>query len=117
MITVRVDRNAEGRITGFTINGHAGSGPRGFDLVCAGVSAVSFGALNAVDELTGVPMEVRKSPDGGHLSCWLSGAADDGAASAKAELILEAMLVSLRTIAVTYGKFIRLIDKGGRQPC
>lgn len=39
-ITVYRDNN---QIKTFELSGHAESGPYGYDLVCAGVSAVSFG--------------------------------------------------------------------------
>ncbi|WP_100488708.1 ribosomal-processing cysteine protease Prp [Sporolactobacillus pectinivorans] len=112
MITLKVDRDSSGKITGFLMEGHAGSGPHGFDLVCAGVSAVSFGALNAVEKLTSVELRVRQSPGGGFLQCSLpmdSGAGDLG----EARLILEAMLVSMQTIEESYGKYIHIFDKGG----
>ncbi|TGA99493.1 ribosomal-processing cysteine protease Prp [Sporolactobacillus shoreae] len=112
MITLRVDRESDGRITGFLMQGHAGSGPHGFDLVCAGASAVSFGALNAVEELADVELSVRQSPDGGFLLCSLPAGSDQGD-RAKAQLIMEAMLVSMRTIEESYGKYIHIIDKGG----
>ena len=34
-----------------TVTGHAYSGDKGFDLVCAGVSSILTGALNAFDTL------------------------------------------------------------------
>ena len=46
MIEVTLFENNKG-ITAFEISGHADSGPYGYDLVCAGVSAVSFGSVNA----------------------------------------------------------------------
>lgn len=39
-----------GNFKSMEIKGHAGSGPYGHDLVCAGVSAVTFGGLNALEE-------------------------------------------------------------------
>ncbi len=34
---------------GIQISGHANAGPRGSDLVCASVSSIATGALNALD--------------------------------------------------------------------
>src|SRR5699024_12152227 len=42
-------------ISSFVVSGHANSGPYGQDLVCAAVSAVTFGAGNAVLEITNAP--------------------------------------------------------------
>lgn len=38
----------DGTIEGFEVEGHAEAGPYGHDLVCAAVSAVTTGAVNAV---------------------------------------------------------------------
>lgn len=113
MITLKVCRDTAGRIENFTMRGHAGSGPYGFDLVCAGASAVIFGALNAVESLTGVRPNIRQASDGGFLQCLLPGDGGVTDDEKKAQLILEAMLVSMRTIEESYGKYIKIIDKGG----
>lgn len=112
MISLRVARCPDGNICGFEMKGHANSGPYGSDLVCAGASAVSFGALNAIEQLTAVAPEVRQSPDGGRLSCRLpkKGSAVD---LGRARLILEAMLVSMQTIEQSYGQYIHIYDEGG----
>lgn len=49
MIKIRFQANPDGSFRRVSISGHAMSGPYGHDLVCAGVSAVSIGALNALD--------------------------------------------------------------------
>lgn len=109
MIKVDVNRNRKGQITRFTLTGHAGSGPHGFDLVCAGVSAVSFGTLNAVEALAGVSFNIRQREGGGFLDCLCP---DDLPESRqeKVQLLLEAMLVSLRTIEMSYGQYIKIND-------
>lgn len=112
MIDLRVMRCMDGKVCGFEMKGHANSGPHGSDLVCAGASAVSFGALNAIEQLTAVVPEVRQSPDGGRLSCRLP--VDNGVGDLdKARLILEAMLVSMQTIEQSYGQYIHIRDEGG----
>ncbi|MFT8871513.1 MAG: ribosomal-processing cysteine protease Prp [Sporolactobacillus sp.] len=110
MITLTVKRHPSGRIDGFCLSGHAGSGPHGYDLVCAGVSAVSFGAVNAVEALTAAQITVSRADEGGKLTCHLDALTDD---YGKAALILEAMLVAMQTIAQSYSKYLRIIDEGG----
>ncbi|WP_442902234.1 ribosomal-processing cysteine protease Prp, partial [Faecalicoccus sp.] len=39
------------QVSSIQITGHAQSGPYGQDIVCAGVSVASIGALNALDVL------------------------------------------------------------------
>ena len=48
MIKVTINRTESGLIQSFTMSGHADFAEHGQDIVCAGVSAVSFGAVNAI---------------------------------------------------------------------
>lgn len=112
MITLSVDRSGDGRIVHFCMEGHADSGPHGYDLVCAAASAVSFGALNAIECLSGVKMAVHGAKEGGFLDCTFPQTASPESRD-KAQLILEAMLVALRTIEHSYSAYIQIIDKGG----
>ncbi|OCN03667.1 hypothetical protein A4S06_04715 [Erysipelotrichaceae bacterium MTC7] len=47
MVKVNIDTNA-GQITKVVIQGHADSAKHGQDLVCAGVSSIAVGVLNAL---------------------------------------------------------------------
>ncbi|AGT32946.1 hypothetical protein M493_13525 [Geobacillus genomosp. 3] len=107
MIRVTIEREAGGRIRAFTMDGHAKFAKRGHDIVCAGASAVSFGTINAIEELTGVRPRVMLGQDGGHLRCELP-ELEEAATAEKVQLLLEAMVVSLKTIERDYGKFIRV---------
>lgn len=108
MIRVTV-RRKDKNIQSFEISGHAESGPYGYDLVCAGVSAVSFGAVNAVLELSDVNLEIEQSGEGGYLMVAFP-EMHDNKTSEKAQLLFEGMLVSLKTIEIEYGKFIRITE-------
>ncbi|BBW95429.1 ribosomal-processing cysteine protease Prp [Geobacillus icigianus] len=107
MIRVTIEREADGRIRAFTMDGHAEFAERGQDIVCAGASAVSFGTINAIEALVGVSPHVSLSQDGGYLRCELP-KLEEAAAAEKVQLLLEAMVVSLKTIERDYGKFIRV---------
>jgi uncharacterized protein YsxB (DUF464 family) len=48
MISITINRTESDSIQSFEISGHAFFANRGKDIVCAGVSAVSVGAINAV---------------------------------------------------------------------
>ncbi|MFC4618141.1 ribosomal-processing cysteine protease Prp [Camelliibacillus cellulosilyticus] len=112
MIHVTVDRDGKGRFESMTISGHAGSGPYGFDLVCAGVSAVSFGAIHAVSELCGFEMDVYQAEDGGFLECRFPSAMPFNHRE-KAEWLMEGMLASLRLIENSYSEHIHIQVSGG----
>jgi len=95
------------KITAFEISGHANSGPYGYDLVCAAVSAVSFGSINAVFELCQIELEISQAGEGGYLYVVLpiNEASDK---LQKAQLIFEAMIVSLQTIEREYNEFMQI---------
>jgi uncharacterized protein len=107
MITVNVNRNKNEQITSFTMSGHAEAGPYGYDIVCAGASAVSFGTVNAIHSLCDVELIIDIEEDGGFLRCDVP----DGLPTdtyEKVQLLLEAMIVSLTSIASEYDKHIRI---------
>ena len=41
MIRAEIYTQADGKIIGFSVNGHANAAPHGYDIYCAGVSAIS----------------------------------------------------------------------------
>ncbi|WP_096269571.1 ribosomal-processing cysteine protease Prp [Paucisalibacillus globulus] len=106
-VTVYRDNN---RITSFELSGHAESGPYGYDLVCAGVSAVSFGAVNAVLELTDIELAIEQGSEGGYLRVTIPNSVDTEGKE-KVQLLFEAMIVSLQTIERDYSQFIKIQSK------
>lgn len=105
MITVMIERNHAGRIRRFSVSGHAGFDDPGKDIVCAGVSAVTVGAVNAVEKLTGLVPKAEMR--GG----WLSAEAPEDGGSrreSQAQLLLEGMIASLETIADAYGAYVQI---------
>jgi len=107
MMTITFDRNNDGTIHSFTMLGHAESGPYGYDLVCAGASAVSFGAVNAIAELCQTELHVEMKNDGGFLRCRVPEHLNDGTYE-KVQLLLEGMLVSMKTMEDQYAQFIQI---------
>lgn len=106
MVIVKI-RKRNNQIERINISGHAGSGPAGYDLVCAGVSAISFGAINAIYKLVKIVPEVEQRDDGGYLD--ISFPENIGETEReKVQLLLEAMIVSLQTIEDEYGEYIRI---------
>jgi uncharacterized protein len=110
MIKVEIERTMEGKIRAFTIKGHANFANHGQDIVCAGVSAVSFGAVNSIIALTNVQPHITQGENGGYLRCELP-VIENEATAEKVQLLLEAMLVSLQTIERDYGEYIHVIQR------
>lgn len=109
MVKVKVVRHPNHQIKEIELSGHADSGPKGHDLVCAAISAVTIGAINSVEELLDVKLPVTQAEDGGFLRCMVPDHLADGIQE-KVQLLLEGMLVSVRNIEEGYGQFIHVKD-------
>jgi uncharacterized protein YsxB (DUF464 family) len=49
MIKIKIVRNSDQAMIGFSVTGHANTGPHGQDIVCAGVSALTQTAVLGLD--------------------------------------------------------------------
>lgn len=109
MIYVTINRTESGNIQSFTMMGHADFAEHGEDIVCAGASAVTLGMVNSIEVLTGVAAKAEQG-ESGYLHCAFPEnlPADT---SAKVQLLLEAMVLSLQEIEKAYGKQIKISFK------
>ncbi|EIJ79029.1 hypothetical protein PB1_15764 [Bacillus methanolicus PB1] len=109
MIKITINRTESGQIKSFIMSGHAGFAGYGNDIVCAGASAVSFGAVNSVIALTGIEPVIEQR-DSGFLRCEFP-LDIPKEAQEKVQLLLEGMVVSLQTIERDYGEHIKITYK------
>jgi uncharacterized protein len=107
MINVHIFRNDRNEITSFEIKGHAESGPYGHDLVCAAVSAISFGTINAIIKLCHIEPMIEQGGEGGYLKMELPLKMNQEAYEI-AQHLLEGMVISLETIERDYKKHISI---------
>ena len=110
MINVVIEKDPSGKICSFTMDGHADYAEHGQDIVCAGASAVSFGAINSIMVLTNVEPEIEQKNGGGFLRCVIPETTTKKEME-KVQLLLEGMVVSLQTIEQQYGDFINVAIK------
>lgn len=108
MIEITITRTGSDQIREFEIKGHAFFAERGKDIVCAGVSAVSIGAINAIHALTGVIPEIKQG--NGFLRCVISENQSEDITE-KVQILLEGMVISLQTIEEEYGKNLKITFK------
>src|SRR4051794_36931106 len=109
MIRVTVERSSvDHRIVGFTVKGHAGFADLGKDIVCAGVSAVTVGTINAVESKLNVRLE--HSMKHGLLQVAVPSSAEHNLDKGL-QLLLESMVVMLESIKLSYGKYITIQEK------
>jgi uncharacterized protein YsxB (DUF464 family) len=109
MIRVMIERSAADRtISAFSVSGHADYAEPGKDIVCAAVSAVTVGTVNAVESLLGIALESDMR------SGWLCVTIPEGSKAelnARMQLILESMVVMMMSIQDSYGKYIKIQEK------
>jgi uncharacterized protein len=108
MISITINRSESESIQSFIISGHAFFANRGKDIVCAGASAVSIGAINAVHALTGVTPEIEQGD--GFLRCVVPDRLPEDI-NEKVQFLLEGMIISLQTIEEEYGEHIKITFK------
>ena len=101
MITVTILTQEDGKITGFSAEGHSGTAPRGEDIVCAGVSSLTDSAYLGITEY--LHRNVISTDSSGKLHMVLEGRPDE-----RTEAILETMLLGLMEISKAYPKALRI---------
>ncbi|KAB2495642.1 ribosomal-processing cysteine protease Prp [Priestia endophytica] len=110
MVKVVLSRNEAGHITSFEISGHADFAEHGKDLVCAAVTAVSFGTVNAIISLCDTMPGLEQGEDGGYFNCLIPEDLEEDVAR-NVQLLLEGMVVSLETIERDYGQYINIVSQ------
>ncbi len=109
MIHVEIQRATDRRITGFKLTGHADYDVHGKDIVCAGITAVTFGTVNAIEALLQVDLN-PKTPKRGHLEVALPAHISDET-EPKLQLLLESMVHMIKGIASSYDKYVNLHEQ------
>lgn len=106
MIQVNVYRDRERRIYRVHVKGHAGFADYGQDIVCAAVSAIVIGMANATEELLGVCLHPPQVSEG-DLDLRVPEQIEPDTA-AQVRLLLEAMILSLRSVASEAPSHVRI---------
>lgn len=88
------------------ITGHANADECGKDLVCASVSSISIGILNALDEMAKDTCLIECSGNRIYIEVILQ--------SELAQTILNVGLIQLKTIEESYGKNVKIETHGGK---
>ena len=101
MIKINIERDHD-TIKKITISGHSGYAAQGQDIVCAGISAVSEGSVNAITEIT------KKKPTFEIKDGFLS---IEYRADAQTQLIAKVTYVQLKSVAESYPENVQIIEK------
>ena len=107
MIKVNIYRNtkAQDPVTmGFSLEGHAGGGKYGEDIVCAAVSMLVINTVNSIEALTDEGYTLEHKEEGGYVKLLFKEAPGE-----RASLLVESMILGLKDVRSQYGKkFISL---------
>ena len=95
MISITAEKK-DGDYRLFRSSGHAGSGPEGFDIVCAAVSALVINAVNSLEAFTGDTFEVECRDGYVRLSF-------PDPLSEEARLLLDSLMLGLSSVEQEYG--------------
>ena len=101
MINVKVNYLND-QIDELVVKGHSNFAPKGSDIVCAGVSAIVIGGLNAIDSLVennNIDYEVS---DGYVRMSNLS--------NVEVQNILKIIIVQLKSVEDSYSKHIKIVE-------
>ncbi|AGR41921.1 ribosomal-processing cysteine protease Prp [Spiroplasma diminutum] len=90
----------DNKINSFVINGHANSGDYGHDLVCAGITAIVSGSLNALDIKFQNNIEINVSENEIKINVIKENELLNN--------LLEFMIIQLETIEVQYPKNFKI---------
>ena len=89
--------DSEGRLTGFTVRNHGSS------YVCGAVSMLVLNTVNSIEALTNQPFNCFYNEGGGYIRFALK-----GRRTSKAGLLLDAMLLGLKSAQQQYPDEINL---------
>ena len=103
MIHITLFHDADKRLCGYEMRGHADSAPYGQDLVCAAASTLAIVTENSLN-VQGVHYEAEK--DEGYLKLVLM-PEEDAHEALIAQAVLKTLEVGVNSLATTYPKYIK----------
>ena len=104
MIVAEIYTQADGKIIGFSIDGHSNTAPRGYDIFCAGVSTVSQAAYICI--ANHLKRNFQSDFASGKLSLILDDPPDE-----LTEAVFQTMLIGIREIEKLAPQATKLIIK------
>lgn len=108
MITITMLRES-GRLVGFLASGHAEYAPDGSDIVCSAVSALTQCIILGLQERLQLPIGVSIDEDEG-VHCILGKECTE-AQWKDAEILLDTLLLGLRSIETAYGENLNILER------
>lgn len=108
MIRIRIRRDKSGRVESVSIRGHADYGAYGQDIVCAAVSGISIGTTHAAKALLNAVIYQDDAKEG-KLDLFVPAELDPDKKE-RVQFLLDAMTVSLHSVADSYSDYVMIHD-------
>lgn len=121
MIKGTFKRDEDGRLISFEVSGHSNASTHGSDVICAGVSALTFNAVNSIEALAGfTPILDIDHEAEGYL--YFETIADITQEQSNiAQILLESLLLGLQSIQTEHSEFMTIKtvtkNRGGATQC
>jgi uncharacterized protein YsxB (DUF464 family) len=107
MVKIIFSHDDLNRYNGFKCTGHAGYEKSGYDIVCAGISALTQTTILALEKILDIDVKVKVNPKTGLLHCqWLN----HPATADKSDLLVETMKLGLKEIENLYPEHLSLSE-------
>ena len=106
--TVRFFLNDGGKIIAYEGEGHSGYASAGYDIVCAGISALTQTTLMGLVNVLGLPVDYTIGETGGYISVALADNATDEQVE-QAQVLMLTLCEGLNSIAYSYPGNLQII--------
>lgn len=103
MIKIDFQKHCD-KLISFNISGHAGFDESGRDIICSAVSVLSGAIVNGITEVLNIDAPYDFSD--GHMSISLSSLSNEEIE--KCQVLMETMLVSLKSLEVNYNDYVNV---------
>ena len=107
--TVTFLKRSDGALIGYTACGHSGYAEAGADIVCAAISVLTQSAVIGMMEVLHLPVKLERDDGAGFLKAILP-----VENAPEAQVLLETMRLSLKSIRAEYPSFLKLITREWR---
>lgn len=109
MINIHVVRDNEGFIWEFTIEGHAGYGEAGNDIVCSAVSVLGYTAIGALSDIAAIDFDYSIG-ESGYMKCSIPVEIPFHKKSG-VKTILDTIVLGFKQIELSYEKYVAVLDE------
>ena len=98
MTNIIIRKNTDGEFRGFKLEGHAGSGEYGKDIVCAAISMLTINTVNSLEKFTDDVFTCDANPERGYIEV-----VSENGFSEEGELLLKSFELGITAVYKQYG--------------